>query len=124
MKFLVDNPLSPLVARRLADAGHDSVHVRDYDLQAAADPEIFDRAALEDRVLLSADTDFGTLLALRRERKPSVLLLRGALSHRPDDQAALILANLDQIDAALGAGAVVVIEPGRIRVRSLPIQGP
>ncbi|MGI8507539.1 MAG: DUF5615 family PIN-like protein [Solirubrobacteraceae bacterium] len=76
MRFLIDNALSPALAKHLSAAGHDSAHVRDCDLQAATDEEIFDRAQREARVIVSADTDFGTLLAIRRERSPSVILLR------------------------------------------------
>lgn len=121
MKFLIDNARSPLVAQELNRAGHDAVHVRALGMAAAADEAIFDRAAQANRVVVSADTDFGTLIALRKEKRPSVILFRHGSQHRPAAQAALLKANLPQLDAALEAGSIVVIEPDRIRVRALPL---
>ena len=121
MRFLIDNALSPAVAVALRQAGHDVEHVRDRGMGRASDAEIFAAAARDDRVVVSADTAFGTLLALRHEQKPSVVLFRGATPRRPADQAALLIANLPAIQKALELGAVVVIEPTRVRVRSLPI---
>lgn len=84
MRFLIDNALSPIIADGLRQSGHDAIHVRNLGLAAADDTTIFEHAEREQRVIVSADTDFGTLLALRNSQRPSVILFRGATPRHPN----------------------------------------
>lgn len=122
MRFVVENALSPSVAEGLRKAGHDAVHVRDYGMQGADDEEIFARAAAEDRILISADTDFGTLLALGRESKPSVTCFGGVRSGVRNGKWHFCLRTCLAFKG-LEEGSVVVLEQTRLRIRSLPIGG-
>lgn len=126
MRLLIDNALSPLVAEGLRVAGYDAIHIRDKTSPAASDDVVLDLALSDDRVLISADTDFGDILAERQINKPSFVLLR-PVPETINDQIAVLVSNLPQLETELERGVVAVIEGFRIRLRGLPIhdaQGP
>ena len=122
MRFLLDESVSPLVKVPLLAAGHDVVHLHDLVLRGAPDPLVLETVLGEDRVLVTLDTDFGELVARSGLRLPSIVLFRGNVTRRPNSQATLLLENLDQFEADLETGAVVVIGNDRVRVRRLPIE--
>ena len=122
MRSLVDANMSPLVAELLRDEGHEAVAVRDVGLGDASDDEILDHAAAEDLVVVSHDTDFGTLLAFRRLSRPSFILIRSSDPLTPEEQATMLIANLDVLAEDLEAGAIVVFARGHLRSRRLPVR--
>ncbi len=70
MRFLVDESLQRHVADLLVGNGHNAVHVSDIGLRGAPDETILAAADEDSRTLITADTDFGTLLALSGAAQP------------------------------------------------------
>lgn len=101
MRFLADAGISPRTVQYLRDSGHDVVHVRDLAMQRASDRSIADRARLDGRIA-------------------SVVIFR--LS---DERAEAVNRRLEAVLSAqrqaLEAGALVLVEDVRYRVRLLPI---
>lgn len=121
MRFLVDNNLSFKIVSLLNEAGHDAVHVRDCVPPTAPDEVIMELARTQDRIVISADSDFGTLLARQMAKKPSVLLVRRLVGRRVAEMGGIILANVDPVAEDLEAGAVVVLTEDSVRIRRLPV---
>ena len=122
MKFLIDNALSPKLADLLKNDGFDVVHVRKIGLQHSSDKEIFDYAADKNRIIISADTDFGLLLSQRNKQKPSVIIFRKGAERDPLQQGKLLKLNLSEnVKEALHSGSIVIIEQDKLRIKSLPL---
>ena len=121
IKFLIDNALSPQISVGLVQAGYGAIHVRDLNMGTAPDIDIFNIAIAQQRTIISADTDFGTLLALRSERFPSIILFRRGISHIPQTQLSILLINLPNIAELLEQGSIIIFDKNRIRTKILPI---
>ena len=109
------------MAGMLRAAGHDCVHAYELSLGGQPDEQIMALADRENRILISADTDFGELLANAPVLAPSVILLRRT-DKRAGSLAAVVIANLEQVTEDLAAGALIVISDTRIRARRLPMK--
>lgn len=105
MRFLIDQNRSPRLAALLRDHGHDAAHTIELGLERAQDIDLLLLAEREDRIIVSADTDFGTLLALSGDTRPSIILFRSRSALTADQHAELILDNLDDIAPDLVEGA-------------------
>jgi predicted nuclease of predicted toxin-antitoxin system len=95
----------------LRQNGIDATHVVGLGLATATDSEIFDRAVQERYVVVTSDSDFPMLLALRRASNPSVIHLRRAGELAPEQHAALLIAILAAVAEDLEVGSVVSLSP-------------
>jgi predicted nuclease of predicted toxin-antitoxin system len=108
------------VVEWLRSAGHDAVHLREQHLQRLPDPDVLAKAAVEGRILLTFDLDFGELLALRAGADVSVVVFR-LRNTRPDHVIARLQTVLARSAPALMDGAIIVVDDGLHRVRKLPV---
>jgi predicted nuclease of predicted toxin-antitoxin system len=92
-------------------------------MQAAPDDEILARALREGRIVVSADSDFGTLLAMQEASLPSFILFREPNLLAARDYLDLLLPVLPALEPELVSGCVAVFRNTRLRVRKLPFSG-
>src|SRR5262245_10481962 len=116
----VDMNLSPDWVPALASAGWSAVHWSSVGDPRAADQVIMDWALANDHIVFTHDLDFGTILALTHATGPSVLQVRGQ-DVLPAHMERVVVAALQQHETDLAAGAIVVVDEIRRRVRILPI---
>jgi predicted nuclease of predicted toxin-antitoxin system len=120
MKLLVDMNLSPRWVAVLADSGIEAAHWSTVGAKNAPDSEIMAYARANNYVVLTHDLDFGAILAATHGEKPSVVQIR-ADDINPDVISKKVIAALRQMKSELGEGALLTVDPGRTRMRLLPL---
>ena len=120
MRSLADAGISPKTVDFLRGLGHDAVHVRTLGLEQADDGHVVQVAGADSRVVLTFDLDFGEILALGVLDSPGVVTFRLS-DERPDSVNRHLSAVLAERTADLEAGALILVEDTRYRVRRLPI---
>ena len=113
--------VSMTTVEALRSRGHDVKHLRDEGLHKLPDAQILDKARDELRAVIAFDLDFGDLRAAGGQNGPSVVILR-LVDQTPQSVNARLAAALEQCEAELAAGAVVIVEEARCRLRRLPIK--
>lgn len=121
MRLFLDQNLPAGLSSALQGTEFDVVDTRSLGMQRSDDEEIVDYAAAEGRIIVSADTDFGAILAARHSAEPSFVLLRRSQGLSAEETATVLASNLPAYEAELEAGAIVVITDEVVRVRRLPI---
>jgi predicted nuclease of predicted toxin-antitoxin system len=113
LKLLLDTCVWGRAREALETAGHELICAADWS-KDPGDEEILQRAEEGGRVLVTLDKDFGTLAVFGGQRHAGIVRLVGIPARA---QAGACLNALGRFAADLAGGAIVTVEPGRIRVR-------
>ena len=120
VRLFADECVAGTIIERLREEGFDIVRAADV-CPTAGDDEVLAQAHGDQRVLVTADKDFGELVV--RLRRPSHGVVNIALGDLPAaTRATIVAAGLIGLGDRI-VGNIVTIGPGRVRVRPLPSQG-
>jgi len=120
VQLVIDMNLSVEWVAELAKPGWSAVHWSKVGDPRAVDTVIMAWAVANNHVVFTHDLDSGTMLALTHANAPSVLQVRSQ-DVLPEDRGPVVIAALRQHAAALAAGALVVVDQKKSRVRVLPL---
>jgi predicted nuclease of predicted toxin-antitoxin system len=117
MRFLADENVPGPAVGALRGHGHDVLWIKEV-MPGAEDPVVLDLAQREQRVVVTADTDFDEL-AFRSglPARCGIVLLRLDWTHPETDNHTIANALASRDD---WAGVFAVVEQDRVRIRPLP----
>jgi predicted nuclease of predicted toxin-antitoxin system len=113
MKVLLDTCVWGGVVQALRNAGHDVIWAGEWD-EDPGDDEILSFAHREGRILITLDKDFGELAVVYNRAHSGIIRLVRMSSAQ---QVAICLKLLDEYQAELKAGTLIVVDPDKIRIR-------
>jgi len=120
LRFLANMNISPKTVDALNRQAWDIVRVSNLLPVDTPDHRILEYARQEDRIIVTQDLDFSTLLAVGGHTRPSLITLRLSASD-PETITRRLLEVLPRIEDALFRGCAVTIENVAVRIRHLPI---
>jgi len=115
--FLIDEDLPQLLASLLRERGHPSEHVRELGLRGSADARIFAAAQERQAVLVTGDADFGNLLRFPLGTHFGIVVVQFPSAMRTRELAEQIAAALSALEGVVFKGGLIILEPGRLRIR-------
>lgn len=120
MRWLLDQGLPRSVAFLLREAGHDAIHVGDIGMAAAKDRDLIVLASAEQRIIVTFDADFHSILASNRAVQPSVIRIREE-GLKSDVITKLLVHMAGRFSSELLAGCLISYHNQKIRLRNLPL---
>jgi predicted nuclease of predicted toxin-antitoxin system len=120
VKILIDVNLTPAWVEFFAAHQIESVHWSTLGDSRALDPEIMEFARENALIVFTHDLDFGSILAVTHARGPSVIQAR-VEDPVPAVIGRAVVAAIRENATYLLRGALMTLDPDKLRIRILPI---
>ncbi len=116
MFFLTDANIFLSMIQGLRALGHDVFDLKEESLEKLTDTEVYTLAREKNRILITMDKDFSSIILYPPGEHPGIIIVR--LYRLKIDQAtSLFLDAIKRLKAEDMHGHLVIIDPVKIRVR-------
>lgn len=117
IKFLIDEDMQRSIKGVIEEAGFEALDVRDSGLRGKSDKEIFDFAQKSGAVILTGDLGFGNIYQFPLGTHYGIVV-----AHYPNELSTFemnrqIFQALEGLTETDFAGNLIILEPGKIRIR-------
>ena len=116
-KFLVDEDMPRSTARTLRDKGYDVTDVRDSGLRGKNDKDVFEFAQRHNATLLTGDMGFSNITHFRIGSHAGIVIAHYPNEMSPAEINKQIIEAFDHLSESDFTGNLIILDPGKIRIR-------
>jgi len=116
-KFAIDEDMPRSTGKALQGRGYEIKDVRDHGLRGADDEKVFRFAQNNQAVLITADLGFGNILRFPIGSHCGIVIARFPNAMPTIEINRELVARFADLTESDFNGSLVVIEPGRVRIR-------
>ncbi|MBF0121140.1 MAG: DUF5615 family PIN-like protein [Desulfobacterales bacterium] len=117
LKILTDENISPKVVSFLRQKGTDVIDTKEEKWHGKDDEYLLEKAFLDNRFILTHDSDFGTLAVKEGKSYYGIIYLRLKIPRVPN--VIRVIEKFMSLDTELCQGNLIVIDDSRVRIRLL-----
>ena len=120
-RFVIDEDMPRSTGVALVEAGYEVKDVRDHGHRGASDEEIYRFAQQQEAILLTGDLGFGNILKFPLGKHFGIVVARFPTEMTPKEMNREIVASLRDLTETDFKGNLIILEPGRIRIRRVSL---
>jgi predicted nuclease of predicted toxin-antitoxin system len=120
-RFVIDEDMPRSTGGVLVEEGYEVKDVRDHGHRGSDDEEIYRFAQEEEAILLTGDLGFGNILKFPLGQHSGIVVARFPNEMAPWVINREIVTSLKDLGENDFKGNLIILEPGRIRIRRAPL---